>query len=159
MLVVNNYVIKRIFDFMWIISVKMVCTNVDKCDMLEPYILCQKSSQRALERYNGDVSTNILYLQTIQIKWKFTNNVPKETFILNEITEINILAYLEAFRENYTGDCIRDIGLCFENIPNVLVKYKFLPYKYRRLLPGDIQNSNCSNLGLYNWNNHYLLLA
>lgn len=124
-------------------------SHLEKCDLLETYIVCQKNSERALERYRAVFPERnmpdrryflILYRKFRSNEKVFDKSIPKKIFIINEDTEINVLAYFEAFRENSTRDCVKDLGQCLGTIHNILKKYKYVPYKYRptqTLLPGD----------------------
>lgn len=127
----------------------MVFTHLEKCDMLETYIACQKNCQRSIERYSALFPDRNwpdrryflkLYRKFRSNETVFAKSAPKKIFIINQDTEINVLAYFEAFHENSTRDCVRDLGLCLGTIHNILKKHKFVPYKYRptqSLLPGD----------------------
>lgn len=117
--------------------------------MLECYIICSKNSQRALERYANlfpgrDLPNRRYFLQLYR---KFRSNqhtfaktrTPKK-FIVDEQTEINVLAYFEVHRENSVRDLSSESGLSLSVIHNILKKYKYVPYKHhltQTLYPGD----------------------
>ncbi|KAJ8943505.1 hypothetical protein NQ318_016285 [Aromia moschata] len=64
----------------------------------------------------------------------------KKQFIINEATEIDVIAYCEAQPNNSITDLMQESGLCLGTIHNILKKYKFVPYRYRAtqtLVPGD----------------------
>ena len=84
----------------------MVFTNLEKCDLLETYIVCRKNSKLALERYRTVFSERnmpdrryflILYRKFRSNEKVFEKSTPKKIFIINEDIEINVLAYFEAF--------------------------------------------------------------
>ena len=100
----------------------MVFTHLEKCAMLEAYIVCQKNAKRALERYNAmfpeRMSPDRRYFLILYRKFRsnekvFAKSKSKKIFVVDEETEINVLAYFEANRENSIRDCVRDSGLCF----------------------------------------------
>lgn len=127
----------------------MAFTHLEKCDMLEAYIVCRKNSLRALEHYGQMYpergQPNRRYF--LKLYRKFRNNEKvfakvrtKKQFILSEQEEVNVLAYFEAYKNSSTRDLVRDSGLSLFTIWRILKKFKFVPYKYRpvqTLLPGD----------------------
>lgn len=127
----------------------MPFTHSEKCDMMECYIICQKNSHRARERYSALFPMRNLpdrrYFLLLYRKFRSNENVFKKTrtkkqFIISEATEINVLAYFEAHPNNSVNDLLKESDLCVGTIHNILKKYKFVPYKYRRtqtLVPGD----------------------
>lgn len=129
----------------------MAFTHLEKCDMLEVYILCRKNSVRALEQYGQTFperqQPDRRYFLKLYRKFRSNEKVfekarTKKEFIISEEVEINVLAYFEAYKNNSTRDLARDSGLCLFTIWRILQKYKFVPYKYRpvqTLLPGDTE--------------------
>lgn len=127
----------------------MAFTHLEKCDMLEVYLVCRKNSVRALEQYgqmypDRDQPDRRYFLKLYR---KFRSNErifeksrTTKQFIIDEQVEINVLAYFDANKNNSTRDLVRDSGYSLCTIWRILRKYKFVPYKYRpvqTLLPGD----------------------
>lgn len=129
----------------------MAFTHLEKCDMLEAYLVCRKNSVRALEQYGQMYPERDLpnrrYFLKLYRKFRrnegvFAKGRTKKHFIINEQTEVDVLAYFEAYKNNSTRDLARDSGLSLFTILRILKKYKFVPYKYRpvqTLLPGDTE--------------------
>lgn len=127
----------------------MPFTHIEKCDMLEAYLMCRKNSARAIEEYRRRFPARNLpdrrYFLVLYRKFRTNEDVFKKTrkrnpFVISEDVEITILAYFEAYKENSTRDLAREYGFSLVTIWRVLKKHKFIPYKYRpvqTLLPGD----------------------
>ena len=127
----------------------MVFTHEEKCDMLESYLVCRKSSLRAREYYAELYplrnQPHERYFLRLYRKFRSNESVfartrTKKNFIISEATEIAVIAYFEAYRENSITDLVKDSNFSYGTIHRILKKYKFIPYKYRpvqALLPGD----------------------
>lgn len=127
----------------------MPFTHLEKCDMLESYIFCRKIADRALEDYQQKFPDRNLpdrrYFLILYRKFRSNGNVfkkgrTKKQFILNENTEINVLAYFGVNKNNSVRDLAKETGLNINAIWRVLKKHHFIPYKYRpvqTLVPGD----------------------
>jgi len=131
------------------IDEKMPFTHLEKCDMMECYIVCNKNSLQARERYGVLFPTRNLpdrrYFLLLYRKFRSNENVFKKTrtkkqFIISEATEINVLAFFEANPNNAINDLKEESGLSLGTIHNILKKHKFVPFRYRpiqTLVPGD----------------------
>lgn len=117
----------------------MPFTHIEKCDMLESYILCRKNSTVAQEHYHNlfperDVPNRRYFLKIYR---KFRTNQAafhkkKDTneFIVDEETEINILAYFNVNRTSSIRGMCQETGLSVSTIQRVLKKHKIHPYKF-----------------------------
>ena len=152
-------------------SYKMPFTHLEKCDMLEMYLVCRKQADRAVQEYvqlfPERVVPNRRYFLVLYRKFRSNESVfekarTKKPFIINEEIEINVLAYFEAHKENSIRDLVSDSNLSLITIWRILKKHKFIPYKYRRvqtLMPGDTERrlAFCHwLLNTYNVNNNIL---
>lgn len=127
----------------------MVFTHEEKCDMLESYLVCRKSSLRAkdyyAELYPLRIQPHERYFLRLYRKFRANDNVfaktrTKKDFIISEATEIAVIAYFEAHPANSIPDIVKDSNFSYGTVHRILRKYKFIPYKYRpvqALLPGD----------------------
>ncbi|CAH2011084.1 unnamed protein product [Acanthoscelides obtectus] len=114
-------------------------SHEEKCDMLECYLVCRKSSLRAREYYSELYPARIQpyerYFLRLYRKFRGNENVfaktrAKKEFITGEATEI----------ANSIADILKDSNFCYGTVQRILKKYKFIPYKYRpvhTLLAGD----------------------
>lgn len=129
----------------------MVFTHLEKCDMLECYIFCQKNSREARVRYsvifpNRNLPTESYFLRLYR-KFRANENLfsktrAKKDFIVSEATEINVLGYFAAQPTKSITDLSEESGLCLGTIHRILKKHKFSPFKFRptqTLVPGDHQ--------------------
>ncbi|CAH1995420.1 unnamed protein product [Acanthoscelides obtectus] len=169
-------------------------SHEEKCDMLECYLVCRKSSLRAREYYSELYPVRIQpyerYFLRLYRKFRGNENVfaktrAKKEFIISEATEIAVIGYFEAYRENSIADILKDSNFSYGTVQRILKKYKFIPYKYRpvkTLLAGDPERrlvfchwylsfcrqnvnnfryllwtdeSNFSNSGMFNRKNHH----
>ncbi|CAH1989100.1 unnamed protein product [Acanthoscelides obtectus] len=169
-------------------------SHEEKCDMLECYLVCRKSSLRAREYYSELYPARIQpyerYFLRLYRKFRGNENVfaktrAKKEFIISEATEIAVIGYFEAYRENSIADILKDSNFSYGTVQRILKKYKFIPYKYRpvqTLLAGDPERrlvfchwylsfcrqnvnnfryllwtdeSNFSNSGMFNRKNHH----
>ncbi|CAH2000696.1 unnamed protein product [Acanthoscelides obtectus] len=124
-------------------------SHEEKCDMLECYLVCRKSSLRAREYYSELYPARIQpyerYFLRLYRKFRGNENVfaktrAKKEFIISEATEIAVIGYFEAYRENSIADILKDSNFSYGTVQRILKKYKFIPYKYRpvqTLLAGD----------------------
>lgn len=129
----------------------MVFTHVEKCDMLEVYLICRKNANRAIEEYTqlypDRTVPNRRYFLKLYRKFRtneqvFTKKRKKKDFIVDEETEITTLAYFEAHPNNSTRDLLKEMAISLGTIHSILKKHKFIPYKYRPvhlLHPGDLE--------------------
>ena len=127
----------------------MIFTHSEKCDMLESYLVCRKSSRRAKEHYAElyplRTQPHEQYFLRLYRKFRgnesvFAKTRTKRTFIKSEATEIAVIAYFEANRENSILDIVNESDLSHGTVHRILKKHKFIPYKYKPVqvfLPGD----------------------
>ncbi|KAI4463865.1 hypothetical protein MML48_4g00003543 [Holotrichia oblita] len=110
----------------------MPFTHLEKCDMMECYIVCNKNSLQARERYGVLFPTRNLpdrrYFLLLYRKFRSNENVFKKTrtkkqFIISEATEINVLAFFEANPNNAINDLKEESGLSLGTIHNILKKH------------------------------------
>ncbi|CAH1991457.1 unnamed protein product [Acanthoscelides obtectus] len=169
-------------------------SHEEKCNMLECYLVCRKSSLRAREYYSELYPARIQpyerYFLRLYRKFRGNENIfaktrAKKEFIISEATEIAVIGYFEAYRENSIADILKDSNFSYGTVQRILKKYKFIPYKYRpvqMLLAGDPERrlvfchwylsfcrqnvnnfryllwtdeSNFSNSGMFNRKNHH----
>lgn len=99
--------------------------------IFEAHIVCRKNADRILEEYKAMFPERMIpdrrYFLILYRKFRsnekcFAKSKSKKTFVVDEETEINMLAYFEANRENSIQDCLRDRGLCFGTIQRILKK-------------------------------------
>ncbi|CAH1962521.1 unnamed protein product [Acanthoscelides obtectus] len=113
-------------------------SHEEKCDMLECYL--QDS-----ELYPARIQPYERYFLRLYRKFRGNENVfaktrAKKEFIISEATEIAVIGYFEAYRENSIADILKDSNFSYGTVQRILKKYKFIPYKYRpvqTLLAGD----------------------
>ncbi|KAI4472016.1 cysteine-rich secretory protein-related [Holotrichia oblita] len=107
----------------------MPFTHLEKCDMMECYIVCNKNSLQARERYGVLFPTRNLpdrrYFLLLYRKFRSNENVFKKTrtkkqFIISEATEINVLAFFEANPNNAINDLKEESGLSVGTIHDIL---------------------------------------
>ncbi|CAH1966861.1 unnamed protein product [Acanthoscelides obtectus] len=156
-------------------------SHEEKCDMLECYLV---------ELYPARIQPYERYFLRLYRKFRGNENVfaktrAKKEFIISEATEIAVIGYFEAYRENSIADILKDSNFSYGTVQRILKKYKFIPYKYRpvqTLLAGDPERrlvfchwylsfcrqnvnnfryllwtdeSNFSNSGMFNRKNHH----
>lgn len=127
----------------------MVFTHLQKCDMLEAYLVCDKNGRRTQEYYSEKFPEReipdqryflILYRRLRENEGVFKKKKKSKQFIFNEETEINVLGYFQAYPNNSIRDLSKEAGFSLGTIHRILKKHKFVPYKYQpvqSLHPGD----------------------
>lgn len=129
----------------------MPFSHIEKCNMLETYLMCRKDSTRALQEYRQKYPDSDLpdrrYFLVLYRKFRSNETVfgktrKRKEFIIDENVEINILAYFEAHKDDSVRDLARNYGTSLTTICRVLRKHKYVPYKYRptqTLIPTDTE--------------------
>lgn len=120
--------------------------------MIEAYIICRKNSREACGYYSRLFPERQIPDRRHFLKFYRRLRENEETFkkkkrsrkqfILNEETEIDVLSYFQAHRNNSIRDLSTENHLPLSTIHNVLKKHKYIPYKYRpvqTLQQGDYQ--------------------
>lgn len=127
----------------------MPFTHLEKCDMLEAYLICRKNARSALRYYQNTYVNRQLPNQFyfLRLYRKFRSNEEtfkvrrkKKDFIRDEETEVNVLAYFETNPEKSIRSCTRELDLKKSTVHDILIKHKLRPYKHHKvqtLLPGD----------------------
>ncbi|CAH2002658.1 unnamed protein product [Acanthoscelides obtectus] len=162
-------------------------SHEEKCDMLECYL---QENKYYSELYPARIQPYERYFLRLYRRFRGNENVfaktrAKKEFIISEATEIAVIGYFEAYRENSIADILKDSNFSYGTVQRILKKYKFIPYKYRpvqTLLAGDPERrlvfchwylsfcrqnvnnfryllwtdeSNFSNSGMFNRKNHH----
>lgn len=122
-------------------------SNREKLNMLQCFIVCNKNSVRAAERYQRFYENrrqpslptfNNLY-QNLRQFGSFTK--PKrDEGVINEDMQINVLAYVDQNPSTSTRQIAAEVGVSQSTVMRILKKHKFHAYKLRvgqTLHPGD----------------------
>lgn len=118
----------------------MPFTHIEKCDMLEAYLMCQKNCERAVQRYSelfpGRQVPNRRYFLSLYRQFRNNENVfskkrTKATAIISEETEITVLTYFEVHPNNSIRQLSAQTGVAYTTVQRILKKYNFSPYKYQ----------------------------
>lgn len=108
---------------------RMVFTHEEKCDMLESYLVCRKSSLRAKEYYAELYPLRIqpheryflrLYRKFTANDTVFAKTRRKKDFIIGEATEIAVIAYFEAYPENSIPDIVKDSNFSYGTVHTII---------------------------------------
>ena len=136
----------------------MVFTHAEKCDMLECYLVCRKVSLRAKEYYAElyplRIQPHERYFLRLYRKFRgnesvFAKTRTKKNFIVSEATEISVIAYFEAYRENSIPDIVKDSNLSYGTVHRILKKYKFISTdQFKRFWPGIQREELCFAIGI-----------
>ncbi|CAH1975825.1 unnamed protein product [Acanthoscelides obtectus] len=141
-------------------------SHEEKCDMLECYLNS--------ELYPARIQPYERYFLRLYRKFRGNENVfaktrAKKEFIISEATEIAVIGYFEAYRENSIADILKDSNFSYGTVQRILKKYKFIPrlvfcHWYLSFCRQNVNNfryllwtdeSNFSNSGMFNRKNHH----
>lgn len=120
----------------------MPFSHIEKCDMLEAYLMCQKNCKRAVQRYSelfpGRQVPNHYYLLRLYRQFRNNDNVfakkrTKRAAIISQDTEVTVLTYFEVHPQNSIRQLSTETGIAYTTIQRILKKYKFSPYKHQRV--------------------------
>lgn len=124
----------------------MVYTNLEKLDMIECYIICNKNSKEAAERYF------LLYFDRPQPSLDTFKNLynnlkeygsfvkPRNKGNIGENTQINVLAAVNQNPSTSTRQIAQGAATSQRTVVRILSKHKYHPYKKlvgQTLHPGD----------------------
>lgn len=118
----------------------MPFSHIEKCDMLETYLMCKKNCVAAVRRYSelfpGRQVPYRLYFLRLYRQFRRNENVfvkkrTKKTYIISEEMEVTVLTYFEVHPTNSIRQLSRESGISFTNIQRILKKHKYSPYKFQ----------------------------
>lgn len=98
----------------------MPFTHLEKCDMLEAYLICRKNARNALRYYQNTYvnrqSPNQFYFLRLYRKFRSNEDTfkirrRKKDFVIDEETEVNVLAYFEINPEKSLRSCTKELDL------------------------------------------------
>lgn len=107
----------------------------EKVDILLIYGECQKNAMMACnlytQRYPDRHHPSRNYFSRVEQQFRREPNVEdEERFIINEDTEITVLAYVEAHPTTSVREIENECGVNRETARRILKKHEFKPYKY-----------------------------
>lgn len=110
-------------------------THGEKIDMLLVYGECHKNSRNAAvlyaERYPGRQHPCFQYFPIVERKLREGINQNVGNFIVNEETEINVLAFVEVNPTASTREISNEMHISHESIRKILKKHGYCSFKYQ----------------------------